>query len=148
MAPRELLDLLYSRCGRVDQDRQVAARDVGGHIEPGRLHLHLALREQGRTILLCTHNLAEAEQLCDRVGVLRQRLLAVDTPDRLRSRLYGHQTVLLVRNPDARLVQALAGLDFVRQVSVGGDRDRNSAFVSNQISPQPMRRHAPLPLGR
>jgi ABC-2 type transport system ATP-binding protein len=86
-----------------------------------RDHLR-ALRDQGRTILLCTHNLAEAEQLCGRVGVLRQRLLAVDTPDRLRSRLYGHQTVLHVRNPDARLVQSLATLDFVRQVSADGDR--------------------------
>jgi len=34
-------------------------------------------RQEGRTVLLCTHNLAEAQQLCDRVGVLAHgRLLA------------------------------------------------------------------------
>jgi len=82
----------------------------------------LALRSQGRTILLCTHNLAEAERLCDRVGVLRQRLLAMDTPERLRNRLYGQQTILHVRNPGEQLAQALSSLDFIRQVSVNGDQ--------------------------
>ncbi|MFO7680892.1 MAG: ABC transporter ATP-binding protein [Chloroflexota bacterium] len=38
-------------------------------------------REQGRTIFICTHNLAEAQQLCDRVGVMENgRLLAIGTP--------------------------------------------------------------------
>jgi ABC-2 type transport system ATP-binding protein len=42
-------------------------------------------REQGRTVLLCTHNLAEAQQLCDRVAVLEHgRLLALGTPTALR----------------------------------------------------------------
>ena len=50
------------------------------------------LRGQGRTIFLCTHNLDEAERLCDRVGVFQQRLVAVDTPDALRRRLFGRQT--------------------------------------------------------
>jgi ABC-2 type transport system ATP-binding protein len=39
------------------------------------------LREQGRTILLTTHQLDEAEQWCDRVGILRQgRLVSVGRP--------------------------------------------------------------------
>jgi ABC-2 type transport system ATP-binding protein len=44
-----------------------------------------ALREQGRTIVLCTHVLPEAERLCDRIGFLRTTLLRVDTPARLRA---------------------------------------------------------------
>ena len=43
------------------------------------------LREQGRTIVLCTHVLPEAERLCDRIGFLRTTLLRVDTPARLRT---------------------------------------------------------------
>jgi ABC-2 type transport system ATP-binding protein len=43
------------------------------------------LRGQGRTIVLCTHVLPEAERLCDRIGFLRTTLLRVDTPARLRS---------------------------------------------------------------
>jgi ABC-2 type transport system ATP-binding protein len=44
----------------------------------------LAARE-GVTIFLTTHNLVEAEKLCQRVGVIRQgRLLAIGSPDELR----------------------------------------------------------------
>ena len=52
------------------------------------------LRGQGRTIFLCTHNLDEAERLCHRIGVFKQRLIAVDTPDALRRQLFGRQTVV------------------------------------------------------
>ncbi|HUU35989.1 MAG TPA: ABC transporter ATP-binding protein [Vicinamibacterales bacterium] len=44
------------------------------------------LREDGTAILVCTHNLAEAEALADRIGVLRATLLALDTPAALRRR--------------------------------------------------------------
>lgn len=52
----------------------VAARQVH------RLIIRLS-REQGCTVFICTHNLAEAQQLCDRVGVMENgRLLAIGTP--------------------------------------------------------------------
>jgi ABC-2 type transport system ATP-binding protein len=41
----------------------------------------------GLTCFLTTHNLAEAEKVCDQVGVIRQgRLVAVGTPQELRAR--------------------------------------------------------------
>jgi ABC-2 type transport system ATP-binding protein len=42
------------------------------------------LKTEGRTILVCTHNLDEAERLADAVGILRGRLLLCDTLERLR----------------------------------------------------------------
>jgi ABC-2 type transport system ATP-binding protein len=42
------------------------------------------LKTEGRTILVCTHNLDEAERLADSVGILRRRLLLCDTLERLR----------------------------------------------------------------
>ncbi|MGA7671724.1 MAG: ABC transporter ATP-binding protein [Nitrolancea sp.] len=63
----------------------------------------LADRE-GVTVFLTTHNLPEAESLCDRVGVIRQgRLLAVDTPSGLRSHAGGRQVEVSGSgfNPDA-----------------------------------------------
>ena len=44
------------------------------------------LRDAGRSIVVCTHNLDEAERLCDRIGIMRGTLLAVDSPARLRRR--------------------------------------------------------------
>jgi ABC-2 type transport system ATP-binding protein len=46
-------------------------------------------RRHGCAILVSTHNLDEAERLADRVAVLQQRLLAIDTPASLRRRLIG-----------------------------------------------------------
>jgi len=43
-----------------------------------------SLRGAGRTIVLCTHNLDEAERLCDRIAFVRGGLLRVDSPARLR----------------------------------------------------------------
>jgi ABC-2 type transport system ATP-binding protein len=42
------------------------------------------LRRVGRTIVLATHNLDEADRLCDRIGFVRGGLLRVDSPARLR----------------------------------------------------------------
>jgi len=83
------------------------------------------LRGQGRTIFLCTHNLDEAERLCDRIGVFRQRLIAVDTADALRRQLFGRQTVVhLAPVPEEgpaqieRLADLVRRLPFVRDVIV------------------------------
>ena len=46
----------------------------------------LRLRQEKRTILLNTHQLAEAERVCDRVGIMQTRLVAVGTPDALRDK--------------------------------------------------------------
>ena len=55
------------------------------------------LRREGRTIFLCTHNLDEADRLCDRIGVFRQRLLALDSPAALRRQLFGRTVVIHLR---------------------------------------------------
>jgi ABC-2 type transport system ATP-binding protein len=46
-----------------------------------------SLRGSGRTVVLCTHNLSEAERLCDRIAFVRGTLLRVDSPARLRAGL-------------------------------------------------------------
>jgi ABC-2 type transport system ATP-binding protein len=56
------------------------------------------IRELGkeRTILLSTHILSEAQQLCDRVLIINKgRIVTEDTPQRLQSRLIGAQRVAL-----------------------------------------------------
>jgi ABC-2 type transport system ATP-binding protein len=56
--------------------------------------LILALRSEGRAVLVSTHNLAEAEELADRIAVLKTELLAFDTPSALRGRRGGSRVVI------------------------------------------------------
>jgi ABC-2 type transport system ATP-binding protein len=73
------------------------------------------LRDAGRSIVVCTHNLDEAERLCDRIGIMRGTLLTVDTPARLRRR-NGTASVRVelvgARRPSSFL-DLMAGLPFV-----------------------------------
>jgi ABC-2 type transport system ATP-binding protein len=57
------------------------------------------LRTENRTVILSTHNLDEVDRVADRVGVLRTRLIALDTPSALRSRLFGRRIVITLTHP-------------------------------------------------
>ena len=49
-----------------------------------------SLRDQSRTIVLCTHNLPEAEMLADRLAIIRRgTIVALGTPAELKRRLLG-----------------------------------------------------------
>ena len=70
-----------------------------------------ALRRAGRTIVLATHNLDEANRLCDRIAFVRGGLLRIDTPAGLRgaSGVRGVE-VRLAQPPSAAFVDAVAGV--------------------------------------
>ncbi|MCS7217291.1 MAG: ABC transporter ATP-binding protein [Candidatus Bipolaricaulota bacterium] len=74
-----------------------------------------------RAILLCTHNLAEAERLCHRIAVLKTRLVAVGSPAELKQRLFGRRVVVTLANPRPGLDRAL-DLPFVRSAALDGNR--------------------------
>lgn len=79
------------------------------------------LRSAGRTIFLTTHNLAEADELCDLIGIFRRRLLRLDSPDRLRAGLFGTGTIVRLVG-DAAVAAAVAQpLPFVRAVEVSDE---------------------------
>jgi ABC-2 type transport system ATP-binding protein len=89
------------------------------------------LRGQGRTIFLCTHNLDEAERLCDRIAVFRQHLIAVDTPEALRRQLFGRQTVVQLARLDDQIVEIVRQLPFVSHVdSVREDGESGQLVIS------------------
>ncbi len=74
------------------------------------------LKLAGRTIFLCTHNLEEADRLCDRIAVFNARLIAVDTPAALRYRLFGRKVVFHLRTVDPVYPEVLERFPFVQQV--------------------------------
>jgi ABC-2 type transport system ATP-binding protein len=70
-----------------------------------RLDLWNVLRQlhaEGRTILMTTHYMEEADRLCERVAIIdRGRLLALDTPARLKDRAPGGTLIELTLDGDA-----------------------------------------------
>jgi ABC-2 type transport system ATP-binding protein len=75
------------------------------------------LRTEGRTIFLTTHNLYEADELCDLIGVFRTRLIQVGTPASLRSSLFGNGTIVRLAGDTALWVETARSLPFVKDVS-------------------------------
>ncbi len=82
-----------------------------------------AMKQQGRTVLLTTHYMDEAERLCDRVAIVdRGNLIALDTPRELVARVVGQEVVEF----DAQLngtseaeLRALPGVQAVRRNAAG-----------------------------
>jgi ABC-2 type transport system ATP-binding protein len=71
-----------------------AARDLRERV--------LQLRDEGRTVLLTTHYMEEADQLCDRIAIVDHgRIVALDTPEGLKRDLHANEVVRLeVAAPD------------------------------------------------
>jgi len=76
------------------------------------------LKKEGRTIFLCTHNLDEADRLCDRIGVFKSHLLVMDTPANLRTSVFGRKAVFHLRLADENIASAVRKLAFVQEVKV------------------------------
>jgi ABC-2 type transport system ATP-binding protein len=74
------------------------------------------LKGEGRTIFMCTHNLDEADRLCDRIAIFNQRLLALDTPQALRQQLYDRKVVFHLARMRAQFQDVLANQKGVSKV--------------------------------
>lgn len=74
------------------------------------------LKSEGRTIVLCTHNLDEADRLCDRIAVIKGRLLALDTPKALRQKLYGRASVFHLKQMEPTFAPQMEVLPFVQSI--------------------------------
>ena len=81
-----------------------------------------SLGQAGRTIFLSTHNMAEAERLCSRIAVFNTRLLALDTPQNLRQRLFQAEIVIELETITDRILETVTGQPFVKKVSVQGNQ--------------------------
>lgn len=80
------------------------------------------LNAGGLTVLLTTHDMAEAEQMCSRVAIIKAgRIVAIDTPERLRSAIGSSQYVeveLTGMEPEPAALEDLSGV--TRVVREGG----------------------------
>jgi ABC-2 type transport system ATP-binding protein len=78
----------------------------------------LALRDQGKTVLITTNYLEEAQALCERLAIIDHgKLIAVDTPEHLKQ-TYGGSVIEVETLPpvkDTRALRALQGVNDVMQ---------------------------------
>lgn len=105
------------------------------------------LRDDKRTIILCTHNLAEAEALADRIAIIKQgTIVALGTMDELKQHLLGLPQ-LEVRvdcslNGEVQDIEDLVTIEWVR-----GDTIRYRTEQPTVTNPQLVRRLGELGLG-
>lgn len=76
------------------------------------------LRQDGRVIVICTHNLDEADRLCDRVAIFKTKLIALDTPANMRKQLDGRRVVFHLSKAEEKFAQAMAKKKFVTEAQV------------------------------
>ena len=84
----------------------------------------LKLREQGKTILITTHYMDEAQTLCDRIAIMDGgQIIALDTPAGLINRLGAQATI------DCRLDGKATSSDIRELPGVTGVRHANERFI-------------------
>jgi ABC-2 type transport system ATP-binding protein len=101
-----------------------AARDIRAYIQ------NWIRAKPGRTILLTTHYMHEAEELCDRVAIIHEgRIVACDTPAALRTQAAGGSYFVLVTEPVDGAVWA-STLPGVQRVDARAVDDRSELRVT------------------
>jgi ABC-2 type transport system ATP-binding protein len=101
------------------------------------------LRAEGRTIFLTTHNLPEADELCDLIGVFRSRLLRLGAPANLRTSMFGMGTQVRVIGDATHWIETVRVLPFVHDahaedgvlsVSLDHPDEQNPALVQALVN--------------
>jgi ABC-2 type transport system ATP-binding protein len=86
-------------------------------------------RRENRTVFLCTHNLVEAQKLCDRVAVLEHgRLVALGTPTEL-TRQYVRRLDVEIEVPEEQVPTTLGVLRGLPDLVLGEPAQPNGALV-------------------
>jgi ABC-2 type transport system ATP-binding protein len=95
----------------------------------------LDLKKEKKTIFLNTHNLDEAQRICDRIGILNTKLMAIGTPEELERSVTGRKTVIQLERVDDAVLNAL------RKISIGkttSDNNRLTIDVVNHEKENPV----------
>jgi ABC-2 type transport system ATP-binding protein len=81
----------------------------------------LEIKKQGRTIFLNTHNLDEAQRVCDRIGIIKTKLLTIGTPEQLRESLSKPKTEIRLAQVTDGMVSALRKL-IRNKIEISGNK--------------------------
>ena len=98
------------------------------------------LNAEGTTVFLTTHQIEEANQLCDRVAIIDHgQIAAIDTPERLKRAFQRVQSVEVALEPDGQCPRRVAGRAAGRDHAVKmGDKWRLYTEDPSALLPQVM----------
>ncbi len=82
----------------------------------------LELKSQGDTILINTHNLSEAERICDTVALVKNRTVKIGNPKELARGLFARTISITMQKIPPSLLKDISSLDFVSQAQVNGNQ--------------------------
>jgi ABC-2 type transport system ATP-binding protein len=97
-----------------------------GGLDPESAHdvreIIKSLKTEGKTIFLSTHNLSEAELLCDRIGVIKAKIIALDTPKRLKDQAFKREVIVELDSIDNNIIDSLKKFEFIKSLKIDGKR--------------------------
>ena len=70
----------------------------------------LELKKEKKTIFLNTHNLDEAQRICDKIGILNTKLHAIGTPKDLEQKVRGKRTIVSLDQVNNKILDSLKSL--------------------------------------
>jgi len=82
----------------------------------------LELKSQGDTILINTHNLSEAERICDTVALVKNKTVKIGSPKELARGLFSRTISITMQQIPPSLLNNISTLDFISQEQVNGNQ--------------------------
>jgi ABC-2 type transport system ATP-binding protein len=76
----------------------------------------LELKQEKRTIFLNTHNLDEAERICDKIGIIKNKLITIGSPQDLSRQVGKRQIAIYLPKIDENLISVVQSIDAVKNV--------------------------------
>jgi len=121
-------------------DEPTSGLDPASADEFRKMVIEKLVKEEGKTILLSTHNLQEAEELCDRLAILeRGRVIALDTPDNVRHLVIEDRFIRITFTnapfgaKEARLIKELETADNVHNVVAEVDQGSRLSGLTMRV---------------
>jgi len=88
------------------------------------------LLEEKKTIFLNTHNLDEAQRICDRIGILNTKLMAVGTPEELEQSVTRRKTVIQLEQVNDAILNSL------KKLSIGKMNSERNKLTIDVVNPE------------
>jgi ABC-2 type transport system ATP-binding protein len=90
----------------------------------------LDLKKEKKTIFLNTHNLYEAQRICDKIGIFNRNLRVIGTPEELEGSVWGNKTIIQLEQMHDKILKALNKLS-LRNITTD-----NNKLIIDVVNPE------------